>query len=280
MERKVIVTGDTHGIYGTLSRLNEIDVDYKGQLSKKDVVIILGDFGCVWANNPYGTIDYHNDRFHLNMLTANDGESEDEREALDKINNYPFTVAFLDGNHDNHPRLNTYPAFEWCGGMVHEIRPSVLHLMRGETYKINDKTFWVMGGAQSHDISDGIVVPESYKNMDDLADEIRRREKGRELYRVKHYSWWKEEIPSREEFNNGKKHLEECEYEVNYVLTHTCPSSVSALMGYSDTDELAKYLEDIRSILQYDKWLFGHMHRNKAVTDKEICYYSRIERIM
>lgn len=49
-----------------------------------------------------------------------------------------FTTLFVDGNHDCHPRLADYPVKEWNGGLVHEIRPHVLHLMRGQVFNIND----------------------------------------------------------------------------------------------------------------------------------------------
>lgn len=53
------------------------------------------------------------------------------------MKNFIITL-FVDGNHDCHPRLADYPVKEWNGGLVHEIRPHVLHLMRGQVFNIND----------------------------------------------------------------------------------------------------------------------------------------------
>ena len=65
----------------------------------------------------------------------------------------------MDGNHENFDLLNAYPGKEWRGGRVHEVRPHVLHLMRGQVYVIDGLTWFTMGGAASHDIEDGILDP-------------------------------------------------------------------------------------------------------------------------
>ena len=49
------------------------------------------------------------------------------------------------------------------------IRPSVLHLMRGQLYDICGKRIFTMGGASSHDIRDGILEPD---DPDYCADQI------------------------------------------------------------------------------------------------------------
>ena len=48
----------------------------------------------------------------------------------------------------------------WDVGKVQRIRPSVIHLMRGQVYEIEGKTFFTMGGGSSHDVSDGILEPD------------------------------------------------------------------------------------------------------------------------
>ena len=83
----------------------------------ENYVIICGDFGLVW-----------------NYLA----ETPSEKYWLKWLENEKFTTLFVDGNHDCHPRLADYPVKEWNGGLVHEIRPHVLHLMRGQVFNIND----------------------------------------------------------------------------------------------------------------------------------------------
>lgn len=46
-----------------------------------------------------------------------------------------------------------------------KIRDSVIHLMRGEIYDIDNKKFFAFGGARSHDIQDGILNIDEYEKI-------------------------------------------------------------------------------------------------------------------
>ena len=50
---------------------------------------------------------------------------------------------------------------QWRGGKVRKIRPHVMHLMRGQAFELQGCTFFAMGGAQSHDIANGILDMDS-----------------------------------------------------------------------------------------------------------------------
>ena len=129
----IYFTGDCH------SDFSRFDIDkftIQNEMTKNDYVIICGDFGGVW-----------------NYLV----ESTYEKYWLDWLNERNFTTLFVDGNHENFTRLYNYPIEEWHGGKVHKIRDSVLHLMRGEIFDIDNKKFFTFGGAKSHDIQDGIL---------------------------------------------------------------------------------------------------------------------------
>ena len=52
--------------------------------------------------------------------------------------------------------LNSFPVTMWHGGKVHKVGNSVIHLMRGQVFRIAEKTFFTFGGAASHDIQGGI----------------------------------------------------------------------------------------------------------------------------
>ena len=43
------------------------------------------------------------------------------------------------------------------GGKIQRIRPSIIHLMRGQVYLIDGKKVFSFGGASSQDIRDGIL---------------------------------------------------------------------------------------------------------------------------
>ena len=78
----------------------------------------------------------------------------------DLLRNGCYTTAFVLGNHENYDAYKDYPKEEWHGGQIQRIRPSVLHLMRGQVYELNGRKFFTMGGASSHDIQDGILEPD------------------------------------------------------------------------------------------------------------------------
>ena len=126
----IYLTGDTHGTIeiGKLSRAN-LAVE-RVEPGEGDFVIILGDFGLVFAP---------------------DGQSAEERWWLKWLDEKPWTTLFIDGNHENFARLNALPEEEWRGGRVHRVSESVLHLMRAQIFEIDGRSFFTMGGAASHD---------------------------------------------------------------------------------------------------------------------------------
>lgn len=252
----IYITGDIHA--NPYIRLRSESFPEGKELTKDDVVIILGDFGIIWDK---------------------DGESPDEKYKLDWLNKKPWTTVFIEGNHDNHIRLKDYPIKEWHGGKVHEIRSSVLHLMRGEIFTIQDKKFFAFGGASSHDIKDGILNPNDKHD----AELIKKWQFDySKLFRILNVSWWKEELPSVEECNNGIMNLSKHNNKVDFVLTHSPSTSMLYLLnsrGLYEPDILTNYLEDIRINIDYKKWFFGHMHIDKAINDKNIGLYEQIVRI-
>ena len=187
---------------------------------------------------------------------------------------------FVDGNHENHKRLATYPIKQWHGGKVHEIRPNVLHLMRGEIFTIEDKRFFAFGGASSHDIQDGILDYND-KNWREKAKELDKQ--GKYMYRIKDLSWWKEELPTDEEMQHGLDVLKENNNTVDYIITHSPSTSELYLMGGKglyEPDILTNYLEEMKATTDYKKHILGHMHINKAINDRDICLYEQIVRIL
>ena len=54
-------------------------------------------------------------------------------------------MLFIDVNHENFEKLNSYPVETWCGGKVHKNHNNVIHLMRGEVYCVEENTIFVVG---------------------------------------------------------------------------------------------------------------------------------------
>ena len=248
MNGMIFITGDTHGGWGNRLRTESFP-EQKG-MTKDDYVIICGDFG-IWDN------------------------SKREKHHLDWLENKPFTTLFVDGNHENYDILYALPVKEWNGGKVHFIRPSVIHLMRGQVFTISDKTFFTFGGARSHDIRDGILEVKDPRIKEWCKDPFK-------LFRVNHVSWWEREMPSDAEMDEGIQSLKKVDYKVDFVVSHCGPASTIALYshGQFEPDNITKYFEEIRCKLDYEKWFMGHYHDNKAINDKEIILYEQIIRIV
>ena len=249
----IFITGDCHQDY---RRLNTQNFPEQKEMTKEDYVIICGDFGGVWAK---------------------DGESKEEKHLMDWLEGKPFTTLFVDGNHENFDRLYAYPVERWQGGKVHKIRPSVIHLMRGQVFEIDEKRIFTFGGASSHDISGGIL-DRSDPNFAKKKKELDRKWIS---YRINRESWWAQELPSREEMAEGRRNLAACGNKVDFIVTHCCASSTQALLGGSlfRPDIATDYFEELRRTVTFQKWFFGHYHDNRNVNAKEILLYEQIIQI-
>ena len=243
----IYITGETHGIEDweklNVSRFPE----QKAMNPSLDYLIILGDFGGVW------------------------GDEEDA--YVQRIyNQRTFTTLFIDGNHENHDLLDQYPVEEWHGGKVHKICDRVIHLMRGQVFKLQGFTIFTMGGAESTD----------------------------KKYRKEGESWWARELPSDEEYEEALKNLAKVNFEVDIVLTHCAPegyigknmsavysSDISGLPANNmaavvdrSGNKLTKFLDELITEhgLKFRHWYFGHYHRDLD-WEKFSLLFSRIKEI-
>ena len=249
----IYITGDCHRNF---ERFNRSIFPEQKEMTKDDYVIVCGDFGGVWNKGK---------------------ENKEETMLLDWLDCKPFTTLFVDGNHENFDRLYDYPVENWHGGKVHKIRPSVIQLMRGQVFDIDDRSIFTFGGASSHDIDGGILEPDD----PDYKKKKKELDQGWLPYRINHVSWWKQELPSGEEMEEGRKNLELHHNTVDFIVTHCCSSSTQAMLGGSlyKPDIETSYLEEIKQNTKFNKWFFGHYHDNRNVSAEEILLYEQIIRI-
>lgn len=211
----IFLTGDTHG------KQDKWVEQIEPILAPKDILLVCGDFGVGgWDDGPYWS----------------------EETFYDFLSEKEYTVLFIDGNHEDFEKLNSYPVEVWCGGKVHKIRHNLIHLMRGEVYSIEGNSIFVMGGGYSIDKD----------------------------YRTEGVSWWPQEMPSEEEYENAMANLERVNHQVDYIITHTAPSdtvyklsTIRSLKIKNDVVEempLTAVLEDVRCKVTYQHWYFGHFH--------------------
>ena len=243
----IFITGDTHGDF---TRFSSENFPEQKSMSKEDIVIVCGDFGGLW-----------------------DG-SRKERYWLDWLEDKPFTTLFVSGNHENYDLLAAYPVELWNDGKVQRSRPSLLHLMRGQVFQIGRKRIFTMGGASSHDISDGILDP----TAPDFRIQKKRLNARRALYRVNRKSWWAEELPSGEELREAEENLDACGWSVDMIISHCCPSSVEDAIGNGtyQHDRLPDFFDTVKDRCQFKYWFFGHYHENRVIEKKYILLYEQI----
>lgn len=210
----IYITGDTHGNQDNWKEQVE------PVLSPGDIILVCGDFGVGFWNGRLGS----------------------EEAFYDFLNEQEYYVLFIDGNHENFDKLNSYPVETWRGGKVHKIRRNIIHLMRGEVYCVEENTIFVMGGGYS-------------------IDKYRRTEG---------VSWWQDEMPSEEEYNNARMNLERVGNHVDYIITHTAPSEtvyyLSTLRSLGIKNDvvqeqpLTSFFDEIQRNAAYKHWFFGHFH--------------------
>ena len=264
----VYITGDCHSDF---RKLNTTSFPEQKNMTREDTVIICGDFGGVWVKDE--------------KVRGKHGW-KDEINTLNWLESKSFTTVFVDGNHENFQRLYEFPEKEWNGGKVHEIRPHVLHLMRGQVFTIEGEKYFTFGGASSHDIGHGIIDPETDENW--KVKVSRFQKDGIWDYRVKGLEWWPEEsfrFMRPEEVQAQKdeafRNLEKAGWQVRYIISHELPSSVLALYshGANKPDEHTAFLEEIRWRTDYKRWFAGHYHEDRQITMQDAVLYEQIIRI-
>ena len=204
----------------------------------------------------------------LNLVIANDflivcgdfglvwAGDRKEKYWLNWLEKKPFHTLFVDGNHENFSLLNAYPIEEWNRGHAHVVRKNIFHLMRGNIFQIEGKRYFAFGGAFSYDID----------------------------YRVEGESWWKEELPSAQEMEEGFSRLDSANWEVDFIITHTAPTSVVAKLfankeAEKRIDQVSEYLEKIYRKVRFSKWFFGHFHKDAEINNAFTSLYRQIIRI-
>ncbi len=219
----VYITGDMHG---DLNRL--YDKEFR-KLKSGDVLIVCGDFGYIFSGD------------------------KQEKQVINYLAKRKFVTAFIDGTHDNLDRIYRARSTVWHGGTVHRIKGNLLHLCRGQIFKIEGNTFFTFGGGESAD-----------KDM-----------------RVVSGNWWREEEPSPIEMADGARVLDEAGLKVDYFITHEPPSLVKSSIllrrGESDnTNKINGYFEEIGRSCEFKHWYFGSLHEDRVITDRYTCVFKKL----
>ncbi len=215
----IYITGDMHG---DPSRLTDAALR---RLKKGDTLLVCGDFGFVW-----------------------DGSAAEKR-WLKWLGKRRFTLAFIDGRHENFDLLADYPTVPWNGGTAQQINDRVFRLLRGEIYQIEEKTFFTFGGGESDD----------------------------KEFRQPGVSWWAAELPTEAEMLRGRENLAANGNRVDYILTHM-PSlkSRARLDTRATADAVSIYLGSLEDTVTCKGWYFGSLHMDKKLSSQRRAVFREV----
>jgi len=210
----LFITGDCHGNFSRFSNTNWPVSTY---LTRDDYIIITGDCGLLYYPTP----------------------TPEEIWWTKWLTKKPWTLLYVDGNHENHPKLAALPQEQMFGGTVGKVAENIFHLRRGEIYEIAGKKILTFGGAASTD----------------------------KAYRIEYVSWWPEEIPNYAEMEHCRDSIEKHNYRVDYIIAHTCPQALAPILAARRglaliDDPTQRMLDHITSACRFDHYFCGHFHED------------------
>jgi len=223
MQNRIFVCGDTH-IPNDIQKLNSRNFPEQKELTKKDVLIQLGDFGGIW----YAI-----------------GENKEQEYWLEWLALKNFTTAVVLGNHENYDIIETLPwTTMWDNDVQYYETPKsgnrIYFLKRGAFYNINGKKILAIGGAHSIDklyrtehISWWSQEDITHREIEACFDEL--DEKGYEADYILSHT-----CPSR--------------LVVQFLIES------NAYYQGKITDTTAEFLDEIDNRVEFKGWFFGHMH--------------------
>lgn len=188
-------------------------------------------------------------------------EDEAQKISLEWIASQNITFCIVLGNHENYNEIKKLPIVEKFGGKVRVLElknGSIYFFERGEIYQIAGQKIFAFGGALSID----------------------------KKLRVLNKSYWTAELPTQDEYDYAVANLEKHDFNVDIVISHTCPRSLIGNLGLFDAkinDPVAGFFDHLLKDkkIKFNEWHFGHFHVDKPFyyEDKLFeCHYEYINK--
>lgn len=176
---------------------------------------------------------------------GDDKDTKKKRKVLQKI---PMTLFCIHGNHDRRPQnIASYHEKKFMDGTVFFEKefPRLLFAKDGEIFNFDNRKTLAIGGAYS-------------------IDKDYRLKKG--------YHWFEDEQPSRHIKERTERVLENNDWNIDTVLSHTCPLKFEPIEAFFESvnqntvdKSTEKWLDKIENKLTYHKWYCGHFHIDKSI---------------
>ena len=229
------------------------------------------DNGCLKEYNPEDTaIIILGDAGFNYWLNKTDDRLKKE------INEKGFTFYCVRGNHEARPQ-NTKCGYELVydenvGGQVYcqPEYPNIKFFMDYGSYFIGPYQVAVFGGAYSVDKWWRLARAGVYNKLDF------------DYYKPKKTGWFYNEQLTTEEMQQAQEELGNGVYD--FVFTHTCPFSwrptdlFLSQINQNEVDvSMEKWLEEMKDLMDWKIWLFGHYHADRLERPCVEQYYNNIE---
>lgn len=201
--KRYLFAGDTHGDLTFAATVIEHAVQRRAE------IIQAGDWGYYWP-----------------------GSTAKVKVLSDALVTHEVTLRFVDGNHDEHPRLRKHVSA--CAAT--HVAPRLIYQPRGSVHEDEDGTrFLFLGGAPSID----------------------------RAHRVEGRSWWPEEVIAPEEFERARS----AEGPIHVLVTHDAPGfppgfSAKGSPDYRRAQALSmKHIDKLIRHHRPELHIHGHWHR-------------------
>ena len=173
-------------------------------------------------------------------------DSKEESKNLKKLSKKKFDILFVEGAHENFERLKEFEEVPFHEGTARKIADNIYCLNRGELYSIEGKTIFALGGG---------LPPE--------ADETEQSPS----------------LPTDEELEYAVVNLQEQHRRVDLIITHEAPASVKRLIDRNaGINDLNIFLDTVMHNTRWQKWYFGSLHEDRAVSENLICVFEEVHR--
>lgn len=266
--KNIYVTGDIHG--NSVRRFSFKSNPLLRDLDNTDIMIILGDCGLPFGiKAPY--YDIKIDKYQLNFM-------KDKK----------WIFLCLAGNHDDRCAINKMPKVKLFGGEVRQMTlnnqqyDNIYYIDTPQILDIYGNRCLFIPGAESHDINDGILDP---KDPDYLSKKLELKKNNKYFFRTKNYDWWEDEVVNPLLLDKLLNNVNNKNFD--FIFSHDYPAIVcksiyvfSRLTQKPTNSEL--YLEKVRNNVNFDCWLFGHLHEDLYIDendDRLCCLYKTILKI-